>query len=40
MRQDLPLIPLGQMLPVQAFRCNLAGVVAGGPAVFWDVRRV
>ncbi len=40
MWQELPFIPLGQVLPMQAFRRNLEGVIRGGPAMFWNVRRV
>lgn len=38
--QELPFIPLGQVRPVMAHRRSLTGVVRGGPALFWGVRRV
>jgi peptide/nickel transport system substrate-binding protein len=37
--QEVPFVPLGQVLPPQAYRRSLTGVVKGGPAVFWGVRR-
>ena len=37
--QEVPFIPLGQVLPPMAYRRSLAGVVKGGPALFWGVRR-
>jgi peptide/nickel transport system substrate-binding protein len=37
--QEVPFVPLGQVLPPQAYRRSLTGVVRGGPAVFWGVRR-
>jgi peptide/nickel transport system substrate-binding protein len=37
--QEVPFIPLGQVLPRMAFRRSLTGVVKGGPALFWGVRR-
>ncbi|MBU8546715.1 MULTISPECIES: ABC transporter substrate-binding protein [Roseomonadaceae] len=37
--QEVPFIPLGQVRPRMAFRRSLTGVVKGGPALFWGVRR-
>lgn len=37
--QEVPFIPLGQVLPRMAFRRSITGVVKGGPALFWGVRR-
>jgi peptide/nickel transport system substrate-binding protein len=37
--QEVPFLPLGQVLPRMAYRRNLTGVVKGGPALFWGVRR-
>jgi peptide/nickel transport system substrate-binding protein len=37
--QEVPFIPLGQILPPMAYRRSLTGVVKAGPAVFWGVRR-
>jgi peptide/nickel transport system substrate-binding protein len=37
--QEVPFVPLGQVLPPMAYRRNLTGVVKGGPALFWGVRR-
>ncbi|WP_270934646.1 ABC transporter substrate-binding protein [Falsiroseomonas oryzae] len=37
--QEVPFVPLGQVLPPMAYRRSLTGVVKGGPAVFWGVRR-
>ena len=36
---EVPFIPLGQVLPPQAYRRSITGVVKGGPALFWGVRR-
>ena len=36
---EVPFIPLGQVLPPMAYRRSLTGVVKGGPALFWGVRR-
>jgi peptide/nickel transport system substrate-binding protein len=37
--QEVPFIPLGQVLPLMAYRRSITGVVKGGPALFWGVRR-
>jgi peptide/nickel transport system substrate-binding protein len=37
--QEVPFVPLGQVLPPMAYRRSITGVVKGGPAVFWGVRR-
>jgi peptide/nickel transport system substrate-binding protein len=37
--QEVPFIPLGQVLPSMAYRRSITGVVKGGPALFWGVRR-
>jgi peptide/nickel transport system substrate-binding protein len=37
--QEVPFVPLGQVLPVMAHRRSLTGLVTGGPALFWGVRR-
>ncbi|MGK7866735.1 ABC transporter substrate-binding protein [Falsiroseomonas sp. E2-1-a20] len=37
--QEVPFLPLGQVLPRMAYRRSLTGVVKGGPALFWGVRR-
>jgi peptide/nickel transport system substrate-binding protein len=37
--QEVPFIPLGLVLSPQAYRRSLTGVVKGGPALFWGVRR-
>lgn len=37
--QEVPFIPLGLVLPPQAYRRSITGVVKGGPALFWGVRR-
>ncbi|MGG5822273.1 ABC transporter substrate-binding protein [Falsiroseomonas sp. HW251] len=37
--QEVPFIPLGQVLPPMAYRRSITDVVKGGPAVFWGVRR-
>ncbi|WP_207539805.1 ABC transporter substrate-binding protein [Sabulicella rubraurantiaca] len=37
--EEVPFIPLGLVLPRQAYRRHLTGVVKGGPALFWGVRR-
>jgi peptide/nickel transport system substrate-binding protein len=36
---EAPFVPLGLLRQPQAFRRNLAGVVKGGPPLFWNVRR-
>lgn len=37
--EEVPFIPLGQVLPPMAYRRTLTGIVKGGPALFWGVRR-
>ncbi|MGK7861786.1 ABC transporter substrate-binding protein [Falsiroseomonas sp. E2-1-a4] len=37
--QEVPFIPLGQVLPRMAHRRSITGLVKGGPALFWGVRR-
>ena len=37
--QDVPYIPLGQMITPTAYRANLTGILEGAP-VFWNIRRV
>ena len=37
--QEVPFIPLGLVLPPQAYRRSITGLVKGGPALFWGVRR-
>jgi peptide/nickel transport system substrate-binding protein len=37
--QDVPYIPLGQMITPTAYRANLTGMLEGVP-VFWNIRRV
>ncbi len=37
--QEVPFIPLGQVLPVQAYRRSLTGVLKGSSSMFWGVRR-
>lgn len=36
--EDVPYIPLGQMISPTAYRANLTGVIEGAP-VFWNLRR-
>jgi len=36
--QDVPYIPLGQMITPTAYRANLTGMLDGGP-FFWNIRR-
>jgi peptide/nickel transport system substrate-binding protein len=36
---EVPFIPLGLVRPPQAWRRSLTGIVRGGPALFWGVRR-
>jgi peptide/nickel transport system substrate-binding protein len=38
--QEVPFIPLGQLLPVQAHRRSLTGLLKGSSSLFWGVRRV
>jgi len=37
--EEAPFIPLGQGLPPQAWRRSLDGLVKGGPALFWNLRK-
>ncbi|WP_137126943.1 ABC transporter substrate-binding protein [Roseomonas sp. HF4] len=37
--QEVPFVPLGLVMPPQAYRRSITGVVKGGPALFWGVRR-
>jgi hypothetical protein len=37
--QEVPFIPLGLVLPPQAYRRSIRDVVKGGPALFWGVKR-
>jgi len=37
--EEAPFIPLGQGLPPQAWRRSLTGLVKGGPALFWGLRK-
>jgi len=37
--QEVPFVPLGQVLPVMAHRRSITNLVTGGPALFWGVRR-
>jgi peptide/nickel transport system substrate-binding protein len=37
--EEAPFIPLGQGLPPQAWRRSLSGLVKGGPALFWNLRK-
>jgi peptide/nickel transport system substrate-binding protein len=37
--QEVPFVPLGQVLPLMAHRRSITGLVRGGPALFWGVRR-
>ena len=37
--QEVPFIPLGLVLPPQAYRRSIKDVVKGGPALFWGVKR-
>ncbi|MCX7374454.1 MAG: ABC transporter substrate-binding protein [Alphaproteobacteria bacterium] len=38
--EEVPFIPLGLVRPPQAWRRSITGVVKGGSALFWGVRRV
>ena len=38
--EEVPFLPLGLVLPRQAYRRTITDVVKGGPALFWNVRRV
>ena len=37
--QEVPFIPLGLVLPPQAYRRSIRDVVKSGPALFWGVKR-
>jgi peptide/nickel transport system substrate-binding protein len=37
--EEAPFIPLGLLRPPMAYRRSLTGVLTGGPALFWNVRR-
>jgi peptide/nickel transport system substrate-binding protein len=37
--EEAPFIPLGQGRPPQAWRNSLSGLVKGGPALFWGLRK-
>ncbi|MFL1462734.1 ABC transporter substrate-binding protein [Roseococcus sp. DSY-14] len=37
--EEVPFLPLGLVLPRQAYRRSITDVVKGGPALFWNVRR-
>lgn len=37
--QEVPFIPLGLMLPPQAYRRSIKDVVKGGLALFCEVKR-
>jgi peptide/nickel transport system substrate-binding protein len=37
--RSVPFIPLGLVLPPQAYRRSLTGVISGGSSLFWGVRR-
>ena len=37
--EEAPFVPLGQLRPQQAYRRSITGVIKGGPALFWNVRR-
>ena len=37
--EEAPFIPLGQGRPPQAWRRSLEGLVKGGPALFWNLRK-
>ena len=37
--EEAPFVPLGQLRPQQAYRRSLTGILKGGPALFWNVRR-
>jgi peptide/nickel transport system substrate-binding protein len=36
---EVPFVPLGLTLLPQAYRRGLTGIITGGPALFWNVRR-
>jgi peptide/nickel transport system substrate-binding protein len=37
--EEAPFVPLGLLRPPMAYRRSLTGVLTGGPALFWNVRR-
>jgi peptide/nickel transport system substrate-binding protein len=37
--EEAPFVPLGLLRPPMAYRRSLSGLVAGGPPLFWGVRR-
>ena len=37
--QDVPYIPLGQMISPTAYRADLTGILQGAVPVFWNIRR-
>ena len=37
--EEAPFLPLGALRPPMAYRRSLSGMVTGGPALFWNVRR-
>jgi peptide/nickel transport system substrate-binding protein len=37
--EEAPFIPLGLLRPPMAYRRSLTGILTGGPALFWNVRR-
>ena len=37
--EEAPFIPLGLLRPPQAYRRSLSGIIAGGPPLFWGVKR-
>ncbi|TCZ57960.1 ABC transporter substrate-binding protein [Roseicella aquatilis] len=37
--EEAPFVPLGLLRPPMAYRRSLSGIVTGGPAIFWNVRR-
>ncbi len=37
--EEAPFLPLGLLRPAQAYRRSLSGILAGGPPLFWGVRR-
>ena len=37
--EEAPFVPLGLLRPPMAYRRSLTGVLTGGPALFWNLRR-
>nr|WP_314071525.1 ABC transporter substrate-binding protein [uncultured Roseococcus sp.] len=37
--EDLPYVPLGQVIPRTAYRRNISGILSGGYPVFWNLRK-